>query len=177
MTDFGTPEQSYRREQIVLSEKDAIVRIAVKNGHRETPLTDIIIEKTESQKLAAGRAVLAQQLGDKDFNSILSGIASANASANNGNGAGGAVGNNPFFNPFRGAVGYRPVIVTLPQGTQMSSIAVISGDRRYVRVTPFPQFSDIIQVDTFNFITGSGSSASGGLGGGAAGGGFGGGMF
>jgi hypothetical protein len=175
LTDFGTPEQSYRREQIVLSEKDAIVKIAVKNGHRDTPLSDVFLEKTESQKLAAGRAVLAQQLGDQQFNAILSGIASANASANSGGIGTGGIGNNPFLNPFRGAVGYRPIITALPQGTVMSSIAVVSGDRRYVRVTPFPQFFDIIQVDTFNFIEGTGTTGAGGVGGGGAGGGFGGG--
>lgn len=175
LTDFGMPQQSYHREQIVLSEKDALVKIAVKNGHRETPLTDAIVAKTESQKLAAGRAVLAQQFANQDPASFagLASLAALSGSANSGNGTGGI--NSPFFNPFRGAVGYRPVIVPLPIGTIMSSIAVVSGDRRYVRVTPFPSFFDIIQVDTFNFITGSGSTSGGGLTGGGAGGGFGGG--
>jgi len=168
LTDFGTPEQRYRREQIPLSSKDALLKIAVKNGHRETPMVDISVAKSETEKLAAGRAVLAQQLAGSDYsaNNGLAGLL--------GPGSGIPSVSNPFFNPFRGAVGYRPIITVLPQGTQMAAVAVVSGDRRYVRVTPFPFFTDIIQVDTFNFITGDSTTQGGGLGGGG-GGGFGGG--
>jgi uncharacterized membrane protein YgcG len=170
LTDFGTPEQRYRREQIPLSSKDALLKIAVKNGHRETPMVDISVAKSETEKLAAGRAVLAQQLAGSDYsaNNGLAGLL--------GPGSGIPSVSNPFFNPFRGAVGYRPIITVLPQGTMMGAIAVVSGDRRYVRVTPFPNFTDIIQVDTFNFITGDSTTQGGGLGGGGGGGGgFGGG--
>jgi hypothetical protein len=52
----------------------------------------------------------------------------------------------------------------------MSTLGVISGDRRYVRVSPAPNFTDIIQVDTFNFVTGAGGGGGGG-GGGIGGGG------
>lgn len=70
--------------------------------------------------------------------------------------------------------------------------AVISADRRYVRVGMQPFFSRVADVQTFNFATGAGGGAgaggvggglgggAGGLGGGAGGlggGGFGGGGF
>ena len=60
----------------------------------------------------------------------------------------------------------------------MMGTAVISGDRRYVRITSFPFFSDILAVDTFNFVSGQtngGAGGGGAGGGGAGGGGFGGG--
>jgi hypothetical protein len=95
-------------------------------------------------------------------------------------GRAGAVVNpvNPFF--LQGAVGYMPVISTLPAGARMVvSSAVISADRRYVRVSPAPFFSGITQVNTFNFFTGASGTSNGatGGGGGSGGGGAGGGGF
>ena len=85
----------------------------------------------------------------------------------------------PFWR--RGAVGYRPVITALPEGANFNSNAVISADRRYVRVAPSPTFSQVTEVSTFNFVTGQGTNqqqGQGGFGGGAGGGGgFGGGGF
>jgi hypothetical protein len=53
-----------------------------------------------------------------------------------------------------GAVGFRPQITTLSEGAMLSAPGIISADRRYVRITPFPFFSQIGDVVTFNFITG-----------------------
>jgi len=66
------------------------------------------------------------------------------------------------------------VIITLPEGANFSTTAVISADRRYVRVSPAPTFSLVSEVSTFNFVTGSGTTqqqGQGGFGGGAGGGG------
>lgn len=54
----------------------------------------------------------------------------------------------------RNNVGYAPVITWLPQGTQLNAGAVVSPDRRHVRVNAQPFFSSIPYVDTFNFNTG-----------------------
>jgi len=51
-----------------------------------------------------------------------------------------------------GAVGYQPVIQFINEGVMMSTQAVISGDRRYVRITTSPVFSNITDVFTFSFI-------------------------
>ncbi len=51
-----------------------------------------------------------------------------------------------------------PVITTLPEGANMSAQAVVSADRRYVRITATPLFSTIPEVSTFNFATGGGST-------------------
>lgn len=63
------------------------------------------------------------------------------------------------YNGLRGAstvqmVGYQPVIIALPQGSQLWSAAVVSGDRRYVRFSGVPMFSSVGQVHTFNMYTG-----------------------
>ncbi|MDD3470390.1 MAG: hypothetical protein PHE53_10515, partial [Thermoguttaceae bacterium] len=57
--------------------------------------------------------------------------------------------------------GYRPEITWVPEGASLSTNAVISADRRYVRVTPSPMFQQIKSVSTFNYSTGdTGSSNS-----------------
>ena len=49
------------------------------------------------------------------------------------------------------AVAQQPVILVLAEGTQLSVQAVVSNDRRFVRLTMLPLFSQIGDVDTFTF--------------------------
>lgn len=58
------------------------------------------------------------------------------------------------------AAAHQPVVVVLSEGTSLSVQAVVSPDRRFVRLTLVPFFSSIGNVDTFTF-TGSRSSDSG----------------
>ncbi|MEM1304080.1 MAG: hypothetical protein AAGG46_04255, partial [Planctomycetota bacterium] len=62
------------------------------------------------------------------------------------------------------AAAQQPVIVVLSEGTLMNINAVVSEDRRYVRLTVVPFFSQIRDVDTFTFegetSTSSSSSAT-----------------
>jgi hypothetical protein len=113
-----------------------------------------------------GRAILAQQLAGMSD-------ASAAASLSQSRGTPRATGTPgmPFFRS--GAVGYQPVISTLPEGTNMFAQAVVSADRRYVRITSTPLFSGVGQVTQFNF-SGGGAQGTGGGGGGGMGGGGGG---
>ncbi|HEY2881175.1 MAG TPA: hypothetical protein VGJ15_02050, partial [Pirellulales bacterium] len=55
------------------------------------------------------------------------------------------------------AAAQQPVIVVLSEGTSLTVQAVVSNDRRFVRLTVVPFFSQIGDVDTFTF-TGSNSS-------------------
>lgn len=66
-----------------------------------------------------------------------------------------------------GAVGFQPIITQIQDGIQLQVVAVISADRRFVRLSLGPQFNNVVDVFTFSF-------ASGGAGGGAIGGGQGG---
>jgi len=64
------------------------------------------------------------------------------------------------------AAGFQPVIVVLSEGTFLTVQAVVSPDRRFVRLTLVPFFSSIGDVDTFTFqgsettITNSASTSS-----------------
>lgn len=55
------------------------------------------------------------------------------------------------------AAAQQPVIVVLNEGTSLSVQAVVSNDRRFVRLTLVPFFSTITQVNTFTF---AGSSST-----------------
>ena len=58
------------------------------------------------------------------------------------------------------AAAYQPVIVVLNEGTSLNVQAVVSADRRFVRLTLVPFFSQIGEVDTFTF-DGKGTTDSG----------------
>jgi hypothetical protein len=90
------------------------------------------------------------------------------------------------------SIGFQPLITTVPDGVFLSVQAVISADRRFVRLTVFPSFTNITDVFTFSFLGGGaaggqlgggggqqgfGGGGQGGFGGGGQGGGFGGGQF
>lgn len=50
-----------------------------------------------------------------------------------------------------GNPGYAPVITTLPSGASLGASAVVSPDRRYVRMNLSPFFSSVGPVQTFTF--------------------------
>lgn len=202
VTDYGTPEQKFEQKVVTLDDNaiGAFLPVQVQNGHRKEPVSEAYLAKVRSARAELG-AVLAQ-----------AGVPAGGAAAGAGAGAAAAAGERTpsGFDPLawqyfmasqfggrgqgnrgplfgRGAVGYAPQITVIPSGTFLQAgPAVISGDRRYVRATVSPNFSDIVAVDTFNFAsgastnTGAGGGAGGGIGGGGgvgggAGGGFGGG--
>ena len=62
----------------------------------------------------------------------------------------------PFVTSIRPVVGdfavaQQPIIVVLNEGTQLNVQAVVSHDKRFVRLTLVPFFSQITDVDTFTF--------------------------
>jgi len=73
-----------------------------------------------------------------------------------------------------GSVGFQPVITMLPDGISLTVLAVISADRRYVRLSLSPLFSAVTRVDTFQTSSGGAGFGGGGGGGGGLGGGGGG---
>jgi hypothetical protein len=59
-----------------------------------------------------------------------------------------------FLGQRRGPVGYRPIISFFPQGDMMTTGAIVSPDRRYVRIGISAANTGIGAVHTFNFSTG-----------------------
>jgi hypothetical protein len=163
-THFGTTKVVHVRKQIPVSERDALVTFDLNEGRRTEPLEQAQLAIATENQEAISRAVLSQQMSEIDNGSSLT---SDSGDAGNQGGAPVTPRNFAFFRP--GSVGYQPVIITLPEGTNLFASAVVSADRRYVRITPLPLFSFVGQVTTFNFVTGqsgtSGTTATGGGGG------------
>jgi hypothetical protein len=145
---------------------DAVVQFDLAQGRRTEPLEDEQLAVAIRRQAEISQALLAQQLGSLSNSGVLPGRRGDRNFRRNRALFGG-----------RGAVGFQPVIVTLPEGTQMQANAVISADRRYVRITAAPSFTGIGNVTTFTFAGSSRpSGGAGGGGGGGAGGGGGGGF-
>jgi hypothetical protein len=167
-THFGSEKQTLVHEQIPLGEKDTLATFALKDGRRKEAMREAQVANTVKIQNAANRALLAQQLGALQQQT---GSQSPAGSLANSLGTMGGMGFVPGFF-LRGAVGYRPVLSTLPTGAFMNvTSAVISADRRYVRVAPSPNFTQVTEVNTFNFVLGTGGTQGAGQGGVGAGGG------
>lgn len=157
-TNYGSPNEEHLRQQIPLGEKDPVVEFELASGRRVEPLDEVQLAAVMEQQAVLGQAVAAQMIRPTD-NAAVESYARAMRAAS----AGGAL------DPRRGraaAVGFRPVITVLPSGTTFQGTAVISADRRYVRITPTPFFTSIGDVFTFNFGTGQQTQQGGGTGGG-----------
>lgn len=168
LTDVGRPEQRSIQQELPLTEKDAMVIFEVKNGKRTDAIADAQLAHLRDVASEMRQDVLGQfqsPVGSEIISDLRNQIA---------NGLDGGGGFNPrgFFG--RGAVGFRPEITTIPEGANLMGLAIISADRRYVRISPAPFFSQIGAVTTFNFVTGDEGGGAGGLGAaGGAGGGLG----
>lgn len=141
----GSPKQKTFHKQIPLDGDQAVASFDMQNGRRTESLKDVQAANAVQGQMALGNQILAQQLSSASDPTVTP--------------------TDPYLNPnlFLAAVGYQPVIITLPTGRNMSATSVVSHDRRYVRITAQPMFSTIPEVNTFNYAAGS-SGTSGGTG-------------
>ncbi len=142
-TQRGTRDEVRQRQVIDLKDGEAVVNFQLAGGRREAADADPRIASTVGYQVAIGKAILAQQFG-------------LPSSAIRGDQL--PVSTTPTRNSLGAQAGYRPLIITLPTGANMSATAVVSSDRRYVRITAQPLFSSVPNVNTYNF--GDGSVAS-----------------
>ncbi|MFI4875874.1 MAG: hypothetical protein ACIALR_11070 [Blastopirellula sp. JB062] len=155
-TSYGAKQQKHMREQIPLGDTAAMVNFTLKEGRRTDSLEENQVQVAAKAHAEMGRAVLAQMLdGYSDSYSSESYQTERQAMADN----------RPFIRN-RSGVGFRPEITVLPEGVQFTAFAVISADRRYVRFTGFPSFTQIGNVTTFNIGSGDFNTIETGTGGG-----------
>jgi hypothetical protein len=144
----GRPQTA--RENIKdLDERGTLVNFSVVNGRRKQSLELQQVATDVEQQVAVNRTVLAQQIAAITDQKAIRAQQIANQAQV------------PFVTGFTpilgrgGAVGFQPQISTLPSGATMSATAVISADRRYVRITALPFFSQIGPVTTFSVAQGT----------------------
>jgi hypothetical protein len=144
-------------KKIPLDKGEAMVVFDLKGGRRKESLQEQQLANAVAGQMAVNRQVLAQQLAAAVDPQAVQRLAAARAY--NGGSSVGNVSWSPFVigqTPVAlgGAVGYQPVIISLPEGANMWATAVVSADRRYVRITCKPVFSFIAEVRTFNTSSG-----------------------
>lgn len=125
----GTEHESKREMTVQLGEEDQIVRLTLEDGRRQE-LAEVL--PTSRGSRIPPRRSLLQMVGQLDAES-------RRAARDFG------------VSRDRAEVGYTPVITTLSEGVTLQALAVVSGDRRYVRLTTIPVFSNITDVFTFSF--------------------------
>ena len=137
---------------IQLKDDAAGMMFTLHDGRRTEASQQVIANAVNNQ---VNRAILAQQLAqafDPDAMAKIDGFVNADQAAEEGR----------YYMPYfrGGAVGYQPQIITLPTGTNLMAQAVVSADRRYVRITSVPMFSYIANVRIFNYVTGEETEGS-----------------
>lgn len=142
----GTPHESAREMTVPVVSEGETVRATLTSGRRvellavpedepkpttnsRTPLP-MLVGRLEPDEEAA-----AQRFRDSLFRQV----------------GGFSGGRNPIGGV--GAVGYQPVVTVIPDGITLNANAVVSGDRRYVRLSLAPTFTEVIDVFRFTFVT------------------------
>lgn len=125
----GTPDESTKTLSIPIDGKDKVVRLSLNDGRRQA-----LLERKDIELPVGGQVVLV------------------NAQVAAGGGGGTSrpfvTGATPVVGS-RGAIGFQPVITNIREGIGFSAMAVVTGDRRYVRLSVAPFFSQVIGVDSF----------------------------
>jgi hypothetical protein len=169
-THMRSGKMQHERQQLELSDKDTMVVFDLDQGRRAEPLEATQLAGAVKRQEAISRAVLAQQIESGSDPRVLPGRGGFNFARQAA-----------LFNR-GGAVGFQPIIQVLPEGRMMSTVGVVSADRRYVRVAVQPIISSIGEVQTFTFAgeaqeTDDGNGNGNGNGNGTPAGGGGGGVF
>ena len=143
----GTSHESTREIAVPVTAEGETVRVTLTTGRRvdlltvpeETPANHETTTRTPLPmlvgRLDAGQAAAARRFRDTLFRQ-----------------AGGFVGGQ---NPVGGigAVGIQPTVTVIPDGLTLTANAVVSEDRRYVRLSLAPTFTEVIDVFRFTFVT------------------------
>ena len=118
--------------------QDKVVRLSLNDGRRQA-----LLERNAIDPQVGAQVVLVN----------------AQIAAGGGGGIGGG-SSRPFVTGVtpvvgsRGAIGFQPVITNIREGIGFSAMAVVTGDRRYVRLSVAPFFSQVIGVDSFTIPSG-----------------------
>ena len=140
-TNYGTADQRHERQQLDLGKDGALVTFSVPEGRRTESLSEQQVQVAVETQVAMAREIVAEKLARASEYSTAEEEYVGDVNNNS----------NDFVRRMRNAVGYRPVITSLPEGANFSAFAVVSADRRYVRFNGTPLFSSIGEVTSYTF--------------------------
>ena len=139
----GSSREIVDRFTIKLSDRDRVVRVTLQHG-RLKELTAVPLLEAPREELGTARGNGRNRLVR---NTREGNKAGARFVEDRQRARGGAA-----------APGYQPVITIIADGVTNTANAVVSGDRRYVRMSLVPTFSTLTDVQTFSFISAAGSN-------------------
>ena len=145
----GTPDESTKTVGMTIDGNDKVVQLSLNDGRRQA-----LLERpaTEMPVVAGMRGVVPEQPEIRTSRQFPGGgNAGGGGVGAGGAGAGGAGGRGVGGS---GPVGFSPIITNVREGIGFSAIAIVTGDRRYVRLAVTPFFSQVIGVDSFTFPSG-----------------------
>ncbi len=131
----GSPRELRQTQTIPLSGQGQTIRVLLKDGRLPAPMA-VPSPPTSAQRRRTGRGANVRALPEVNPR--------------------GPVG------AFSNSVGFQPVVQFIPSGVQLTALALVSADRRYVRITAAPLFTNITDVFTFSFAGATGPNAGGG---------------
>ncbi len=168
---YGTDHTRYIDQTLTLDEDGRLaVDFSLDQGSRTESLAEVkamqagelavaerTAQRTQQQlaRLSQQKSTLKDQLAQTDSTAERE-----LAERKNAEGAALRAANLQNLSRYAAQSGYRPEITWVPEGASLYTNAVISADRRYVRVTPSPMFQQIKSVSTFNYSTGDSNSSS-----------------
>ena len=132
----GTEREDRQVLTVPLATEDQIVRVSLQGGRRTELAAVPQIDRARLLEPAGRKTALrmmARTGGQAPSGAVTGGFAFAGA----------------------GAVGYQPIITVIPDGVTLAALAVVSGDRRYVRLSLNPSFTTLTDVLTFSFARGA----------------------
>ena len=139
----GSPMQSVEKIFVKLEKTTQDVSFELKDGRRQQVGPAPTVEQAAK---APTRQELLAKLMTGNGNGI--GIYGQFMGGNGGAGGQGIVQTQAV--PGNGAVGYRPVIGLIQEGVTLTTSAVVSADRRYVRMALTPVFNTLLELATFS---------------------------
>ncbi|QDT65005.1 tetratricopeptide repeat protein [Calycomorphotria hydatis] len=140
----GTESELVRNMTLPLTGTDTVLRVAISNGRR----TEKAVTRSRDSHIGqvpARRGSIHQVIGQLNHEQLKAG---QQFQQSIGNQVGAAA------NAGTGAVGYTPITTVLSEGATLQAQAVVSADRRYVRLTLAPAFTAITEVSTFSLVSG-----------------------
>jgi hypothetical protein len=155
----GTSQEKVSRKTLAIEGDDLSFSVILPEGRRMASVPEAQLAHDTLVQKEVGKEILAQQLreiaGSGESESLVDSLSASRTQSPQGSNY------NKEYRTGR-PVGYQPQISVLPEGLSMNVLAVVSGDRRYVRITANPRFTSYGNVNTFSYAGGGGGQQGGG---------------
>lgn len=147
ITHQGTPQEKKVTKSVLFeSGPEQTVRISLEDGRREQKRTSLLASPQGSLRAWELVGMPAKPVVRRRPDP---GIRQVAAEFRNSRQGALPARNQPMG--AAGAVGFAPIVRLIPEGSRLAAQAVVSPDRRYVRLSLSPMFSQIIDVAVFSF--------------------------